>query len=250
MATYGNQYFTEEIFSTDYPSLAKAIIEAYAPKHIVEVGCGPGHLTKSFSALNIKTTAIDGFSVPDFSAYPNIDFTKIDLNNKSEMSTFLNNNKGFDLVVCTEVAEHLLPESSNYLIEFLTSLAPVVVFSAAIPNQKGTGHINCQNRLFWHKMFAKNGFILQDTLRKTLSTNEKLAIWYKLNVLDYVKIDHANVNDKFYSDLIERLVENESSVAEHYYKETDETFKLKSYLNYPGVKQYFNMRNTIKKLLK
>jgi hypothetical protein len=46
----------------------------------------------------------------------------------------------FDLAVCLEVAEHLPPERAESFIRELCDLAPVVLFSAAIPGQGGTGH--------------------------------------------------------------------------------------------------------------
>ena len=51
----------------------------------------------------------------------------------------------FDLAVSVEVAEHLPPQRSEWFVEDLCRLAPVVLFSAAVPGQgdpKYTGHLN------------------------------------------------------------------------------------------------------------
>jgi hypothetical protein len=50
----------------------------------------------------------------------------------------------YDLALCLEVAEHLPYGAARSLICGLTSAAPAVLFSAAIPGQPGTRHINPQ----------------------------------------------------------------------------------------------------------
>lgn len=245
MKHYQNEYFEETIFSTDYFSIAKAIVETYDPKNVVEFGCGPGHLTRALSKLNVKVDAIDGFSSPDFAAFENITFQKVDLNNEQEVSEFIKG-KSYDLAICTEVAEHLDPKSSAHLISSLTSCARVVVFSAAIPNQGGHGHINCQTRSFWHELFLKNNFQAVDTIRKKLRDNSNVAIWYKLNIIDYVPVNTTiNLNEA-----IQNLIASESYNSSLYYEMSDENSKNMAYLNYPLVKQYLALRNVAKKLLK
>jgi hypothetical protein len=44
--------------------------------------------------------------------------------------------------VSLEVAEHLQPKRSASFVADLVALAPAVLFSAAIPGQPGTDHIN------------------------------------------------------------------------------------------------------------
>jgi 2-polyprenyl-3-methyl-5-hydroxy-6-metoxy-1,4-benzoquinol methylase len=50
----------------------------------------------------------------------------------------------YDLVICLEVAEHLSPESGRYLVRALSQAAPLVFFSAAVPGQGGSYHVNEQ----------------------------------------------------------------------------------------------------------
>ena len=47
-------------------------------------------------------------------------------------------------------------------VEFLTGLAPVVVFSAATPGQTGTGHINEQWPVYWQSAFHEHGMVALD----------------------------------------------------------------------------------------
>ncbi|KQC02429.1 bifunctional 2-polyprenyl-6-hydroxyphenol methylase/3-demethylubiquinol 3-O-methyltransferase UbiG [Pedobacter sp. Hv1] len=250
MNIYEKKYFSEEIFDTEYSTIAITIRDKYQPKKVIEFGCGPGHLTVALANLGISVTAIDGFSDPDFRGFDKIEFSKVDLNNYSEISNFLKSNGEYDLAICTEVAEHLLTESSEHLIHFLTQSAPVVIFSAAVPNQLGNGHINCQNRLFWHHLFLKKNFILVDSIRKEFVFNNKLAIWYKLNILDYVNNQHIQVNNETLNKTIENLLFNESNASSLFYQTNNALNTKIAYLNYFGIKHYLMLRNFLKKILK
>lgn len=245
---YNQNYFNNGMFDTDYSHIAVKIKDKYQPKSIIEFGCGPGNLTIALANIGINVTAIDGYSNPDFGTYKKIQFFKIDLNNSDEIETFLISNTGFDLAICTEVAEHLLPESSEHLIKFLTQSAPVVIFSAAVPNQNGHGHINCQNRHFWHKIFKQNNFFLVDSIRKELQQNDQLAIWYKLNILDYVSEDNNEMNIKSLNKTIENLLFNESNVSSMFHGTCNILSVKNAYLNYFGIKQYMMLRNFLKNL--
>lgn len=64
----------------------------------------------------------------------------------------------FDVVFSIEVAEHLTPELGDRLVEFLVSMAPIVLFTAATPGQGGIGHINEQPHQYWHERFARCGY--------------------------------------------------------------------------------------------
>ena len=71
----------------------------------------------------------------------------------------------YDLACCLEVAEHLPPERAGSFVEDLTKLAPVVLFSAAIPGQGGDNHVNEMWQHHWARLFAKNGFRAVDYVR-------------------------------------------------------------------------------------
>jgi len=246
MPEYNFEYFNDGIFATDYIFLANAIAQSYAPKSVIEVGCGPGHLSKALSNLSIKVDAIDGFAEPDFHDFPNITFSYIDLNNEKQFLNFIGE-KQYDLAICTEVAEHLDPSSSSFLIKCLTKCAPVVIFSAAVPGQGGHGHINCKSRGFWHNMFVSHDFQLVDSLRSKLRENENLALWYKLNVVDYISNKKETVDLEI---TVKNLLESESYSSSLFYKTSTLNGKNEAYLNYPLIKQYLQLRAILKKALK
>jgi hypothetical protein len=92
----------------------------------------------------------------------------------------------FDLALCLEVAEHLPAEAAPDLVQSLTGLSPVVVFSAAIPGQGGEGHINERWPSFWSKFFAAHGYGCFASLRQRLWPCEGVEFWYRQNMLCFV----------------------------------------------------------------
>ena len=95
----------------------------------------------------------------------------------------------YDLACCLEVAEHLPPERAGSFVEDLTKLAPVVLFSAAIPGQGGDNHVNEMWQHHWARLFAKNGFRAVDYVRPMIWSMVELQTCYRQNILLYVHDD-------------------------------------------------------------
>jgi SAM-dependent methyltransferase len=250
MATnyYNNQYFSSKIFECDYAVVAEAIITQYAPQTVIEFGCGNGELSKALAKSGIRVTAIDGYANPDFRGVENIHFYRIDLNNPASVEEFLLlQNKKFDLAICMEVAEHLNPVVSEALIASLTFAANAVVFSAAIPEQDGDGHINCQNRIFWHELFEKRNFFLQDSIRSEIRDNPNVGRWYALNTIAYVKSEEEPSKEA-YRKLVANLVKSESAASSHFYLCNRKLDYKNQILHMDLIWASFKFRNFIKKI--
>ncbi len=76
-----------------------------------------------------------------------------DITAMGELST------GCQLVVCTEVAEHLDEKHAAGLVALLCSAMCPVIFTAAPPGQDGHHHVNCQEPEYWIALFARQGLI-------------------------------------------------------------------------------------------
>lgn len=72
----------------------------------------------------------------------------------------------FDLAYCFEVAEHLNENMGIKLVRFLSSLAPMIVFSAAQPGQEGIGHIFLKPQEYWIEEFEEFGKIYDNDLSR------------------------------------------------------------------------------------
>ena len=95
-------------------------------------------------------------------------------------------NRTFDLVVSLEAAEHLPREKAEIFVNSLVTHGDVVLFSAAIPGQGGTQHVNEQWPSFWEELFGKHGFVVVDCLRREIWDNQQVIFYYAQNIMFYI----------------------------------------------------------------
>jgi hypothetical protein len=91
------------------------------------------------------------------------------------------------MVLSLEVAEHLPKESAENFVLSLTNLGDIVVFSAAIPFQGGTNHLNERYQSYWKELFQKRGYVPFNLIREEFWDNNKVLSHYLQNTLIYVK---------------------------------------------------------------
>ncbi len=96
-------------------------------------------------------------------------------------------NRRFDLAMTLEVAEHLTPTRADSFIEDLTKLSDVILFSAAIPAQGGTNHVNEQWQSYWAEKFLRLGYVGIDCIRPAVWENSELDTCRKQNPFIYAK---------------------------------------------------------------
>ena len=155
-------------------------------KSVVDVGCGPGIWAHQFGASGVKEViGIDGSYVdPKQLRIPLTNFVAKDLTRP------LNLDRRFDLCVSLEVAEHLPGTRAAGFVEDLIKLAPVILFSAAIPGQGGLNHINEQWPEYWQKLFDGHGYRVSDCIRPRIWSDNRLEFWYRQNILLFADEEH------------------------------------------------------------
>lgn len=129
------------------------IAELYKPKSVLDLGCGLGTYLSYFSQSGSKKVlGVDGFPMKQ-------GFLREDQYLQHDLSKVLNLNEKFDLVICTEVIEHLPPDKAFQLIETIIGHAGNnIVFSAGQFGQPGDGHINLRPIEYWLHEFSKRGW--------------------------------------------------------------------------------------------
>jgi SAM-dependent methyltransferase len=149
---------------------------------VVDVGCGVGPWLRAAADRGIDDyLGIDGDWVPaDRLAIP------ADRLHTHDLREPLRLDREFDLAICVEVAEHLPDAAAPTLVATLTRLAPVILFSAAVPDQGGDGHINEQWPAYWAELFAEHGYAAHDRIRLPVWLDDRADWWYRQNVLLYV----------------------------------------------------------------
>lgn len=155
------------------------------PRSVVDIGCGVGTWLAAFRDLGIEdVVGYDGDYVDrSLLQIPAEAFHPVDLNQPLRLS------RRFDLAVSLEVGEHLHPERSGSLVADLVAAAPVVLFSAAIPFQGGTDHINERWQDYWAEQFALHGYHPRDYVRPRIWDDPTVEPWYAQNTLLYVSSD-------------------------------------------------------------
>ncbi|EUA11890.1 glycosyl transferase 2 family protein [Mycobacterium kansasii 732] len=157
------------------------------PDSVLDVGCGVGGWVATWLDSGVDAVGVDGDHVPrDQLRIPDSRFIDHDLTASLDLG------RRFDLVTCLEVAEHLPPEAAETLVESLCRHGRVIVFSAAIPGQGGTGHVNERWPSFWAALFATHGYRPYDLLRGKLWYDTRCEWWYRQNVLVYATDDVAH----------------------------------------------------------
>ncbi len=180
------QVYTNEFFQLIHPAtnlsamaVIPLVLELYRPGSVVDVGCGLGGWLAAFQAYGVEDIlGIDG----DYVDRKMLDiapehFKAIDISMPFTLD------RTYDLAVCLEVAEHLGPEHAIDFVESLTRLAPVILFSAAIPWQRGTNHLNEQWPDYWAQKFRAKGFLAVDVMRKKIWGRDDIPAYYRQNIL-------------------------------------------------------------------
>jgi SAM-dependent methyltransferase len=150
---------------------------------VVDVGCGIGAWLAVFREQGVADVlGLDGEYVDRrHLLIPASQFRSVDLTSPPPLG------RTFDLAMSIEVAEHLPPTAADDFIRYLTTLAPIVLFSAAVPGQRGTNHLNEQWPEYWAARFVERGFVTIDCLRPLLWHRESVQWWHAQNMLLFVE---------------------------------------------------------------
>lgn len=148
---------------------------------VVDVGCGDGAWLAELGRLGVEDRfGVDGAWV-DASRLliPGECFAHRDL------ARSIGVDRRFDLAISLEVAEHLAPSRADGFVAELVGLASVICFSAAVPGQGGTGHVNEQWPVYWAERFAGHGYRAVDFLRPLIWEDEQISYVYRQNLVVY-----------------------------------------------------------------
>jgi SAM-dependent methyltransferase len=173
------------------------VLEYVQPKSVVDVGCGTGLWLKAFQENGVnEVTGIDGDWVKD-------EMLVIDKKSfiSKNLEEHLHLDRTYDLAVSLEVAEHLEASKSDVMVDNLTSLSDVILFSAAIPLQGGIHHVNEQWPEYWDKKFRAKGYVPVDCIRRKIWDNEIVSYFYAQNIIIYVKEDSLGQYPKFEEEI-------------------------------------------------
>jgi SAM-dependent methyltransferase len=181
--------YTRAFFATQRESAAAGArhivpiaLELARPGSVIDIGCGVGAWLAAFAERGVDDViGMDGEYVEESQLLiPSPNFLPVDLSRPFRLG------RRFDLAVSLEVAEHLPADAAREFIDSLTRLAPVVLFSAAVPGQGGVSHVNEQWPAYWAELFRELGYYPVDAVRHRVWNNPEVPWWYAQNTLLFV----------------------------------------------------------------
>lgn len=157
---YSPSYYAdvERLENESVRHIADWIMEHIAPRTVIDVGCGPGHMMEALRQRGAKVYGVDissaalarveerGLSAERF------DLTRPDISLPGGP---------YDLVMSCEVAEHLEPEHARNFVRLLTEAGGRIYMTAAEPDPTGgigMFHYNEQPNSYWISLMAERGF--------------------------------------------------------------------------------------------
>jgi len=185
MSTYTKRFFDRrgESAGRSAETVVPIVLELLRPKRVVDVGCALGTWLSVFMEHGVEEVlGVDGDWVDTaMLKIPSDRFVTADLQKPVILD------ERFDLVVSLEVAEHLPEECAAAFVDSLTALGPVMLFSAAIPMQRGTGHVNEQWPDYWVDLFREHNYVVVDCLRRRIWQDRNVTSWYAQNMMMFVE---------------------------------------------------------------
>ena len=185
--TYGHDFCQRQSaasFRAALLILPYVVEAAGAPRTVLDVGCGVGSWLRAFQDQipDIEILGIDHPDIPpDLLMIPRDNFVGMDLREEIDLGS------RFDLIMSTEVAEHIDGKYARVFINNLTRHSDIILFSAAIPGQRGRGHVNLRWPSFWIELFAQQGFLCNDFIRPKIWDNVEIPFWYRQNTMLFTR---------------------------------------------------------------
>jgi SAM-dependent methyltransferase len=156
-AYYGK--FVEPTMRISADAIADSVAKTFAPASVVDVGCGTGVL---LDALRDRGINVSGLELADAAIARcrrrGLDVRKFDIEQETPPPVRA------DVVVSTEVAEHLPASCADRFVDLLVGIADTVVLTAATPGLVGTDHVNEQPNEYWIAKFEARGRWFDESL--------------------------------------------------------------------------------------
>ena len=168
-------------------NVADRIVSDLHPKTVLDAGCATGHLVAALRDRGVEAYGIDiseyAISVVREDVRP---FCAVGSLTQPLPANFPSK---YDLVVTIEVLEHLYAEDGETAVKNLCGYADAVLFSSTPDDFEDPTHFNVQQREYWAKLFAQEGFLDDLSYRPNYLT--AYALLFKRNdnwlrqVVDY-----------------------------------------------------------------
>lgn len=149
-------YETSQYTKDFLEKIADKIISFYHPKTVLDAGCAMGHLVAALRDRGVEAYGLDISEYAISKVREDIRPYCVVGSLGEKLPDSLPDH--FDLVTTIEVMEHLYSEDGEKAIANLCSLADMILFCSTPDDFSDPTHVNVQQREYWAKLFAQNGF--------------------------------------------------------------------------------------------
>ncbi len=190
---YDEKYYIDggldPVYEKSCQVIAESIVRFFSPRSVTDVGCGAGSLLSAIKRRGVVCHGLDYSSAALRICRRNgLDVTKFDLRHD-----VLPKDLKADVVISTEVAEHLPEHCANRFVGILCGIADNVVMTAAEPAITYVGdhtHVNEQPKEYWIDKFADNGFKYNEGISTQFRTEWKeheIKPWFVQHLMVFQK---------------------------------------------------------------
>ncbi len=249
-------YESDSHFLEFFRGIANRIVADFHPKTVLDAGCAMGYLVAALRDLGVEAYGVDiseyaiSMVRDDIKPYCFVGSLAEDLPRELP--------KHFDIVTSIEVLEHMYAEDGEKAIHNICAVADRILFSSSPNDFTENTHFNVQQREYWAKCFATEGFLDEVNYEPSYITSWAVCYvksdnWLK-QVEDYerslritktemvLKIEAKNQE-------IERLSTEGISLREKFSKiEEENNFHLEELTN--EKKRYVQLENELSELQK
>lgn len=207
---YSNNFYARRAarIARSAEALVPTLVELLGPKSVVDVGCGDGTWLRVFAESGSEVAGIDGPWVPqEHLRIDGQEFVPVDLGKASLPYQVALPQKRYDMLISFEMLEHVDEARGEALVDLLCSLSDTLIVSAAAPHQGGTHHVNEQWPDYWVSKFRERGYKPYDFLRYSIWNDERIAPWYRQNIIGYFRGDVPETVQAFARRGVEGLME-------------------------------------------
>lgn len=148
----GLPYQRDEHWLKFFDAIADRIVREIRPQSALDAGCAMGFLIEALRKRGIEAFGVDISEYAVANIPPEIrPYCWVG----SVTEPFP---RHYDLIVCIEVLEHLLPMEAEQAVENFCRHAEDVLFSSTPTDFKEPSHVNVQPPEYWAELFSRYGF--------------------------------------------------------------------------------------------
>jgi hypothetical protein len=145
-------YERSDVWMQLFQNFAAHIVRDLRPKSALDAGCAMGFLVE---ALRDRGVEAYGFDVSDYALSRAREDIKPFLWRASATTPL---DRDYDVIISTEVLEHLSPVEAEVAVENICHHSSDVIFSSSPDDFREPTHLNVRGPEYWAELFAHHGF--------------------------------------------------------------------------------------------